>query len=205
MNRIFKRQMLVVILLCAIYPLTAQKKSFHTGYIIAQNGDTIPGLVKDRSPEPFVSLFNKIRFKEAGRSRTKKYGPNDILGYGYQGQHFVSMPFQEESTFFKFRYYTDKTAPSVFLKVIRQSEGLIYFEYLFVHDDNSYLDAFPLFYRPGDPEMVRVTQGIFGFKKKQLATYFSDCPALTEELFADKTAIRTVPELYEFCLVHCIP
>lgn len=205
MNRIFKRQMLVVIFICGLYPLTAQKKSFQEGYIITMNVDTIPGLIKDRSPEPFVSLYNKIRFREAGRSRTKKYGPNDILGYGYQGQHFLSIPFREESAFFKFRYYTDATAPRVFLQVIRQSEELIYFERFFVHDDNSYLDAFPLFYRPGDPEMVRVTQGIFGFKKKQLATYFSDCPALTEELFADKTAIRTVPELYEFCLVHCIP
>ncbi|WP_299537164.1 hypothetical protein [Ulvibacterium sp.] len=205
MSEMFKRPILVVILLCAIHPLTAQKKSFQKGYIIAMNGDTIPGLVKDRSPEPFVSLYNKIRFKEAGRSRTKKYVPDAILGYGYQGQHFLSMPFREESAFFKFRYYTDEAAPRVFLKVIRQSEGLIYFEYLFVHDDNSYLDAFPLFYRPGDPEMVRVTQGLFGFKKKQLANYFSDCPALTEELFTDKTSFRTVPELYAFCLVHCVP
>ncbi len=197
--------MLVVILLCAIHPLTAQKKSFQEGYIIALNGDTIPGLVKDRSPEPFVSLYNKIRFREAGRSRTKKYGPNDILGYGYQGQHFLSMLFREESTFFKFRYYTDEAAPHVFLKVIHQSEGLIYFEYLFVHDDNSYLDAFPLFYRPGDPEMVRVTQGLFGFKKKQLAAYFPNCPALTKALYEDTPSLRTVPELYAFCLAYCVP
>ena len=80
-----------------------------------------------------------------------------------------------------------------------------FWEQLFVHDDNSYLDAFPLFYRPGDPEMVRVTQGLFGFKKKHLVAYFPNCLALTKALYEDTASIRTVPELYEFCLAHCIP
>ncbi len=198
-----KGPVLVILFLFCINALRAQKKSFAEGYIIAHSGDTIPGWVKDRSPEPFVTLYNKIRFKQEGRGRTRKYGPDDILGYGYHGMHFMSLPFREENGFFTFRYYTDVSAPRVFLKVIATTEKLMYFEQLFVHDDNSYLDAFPLFYRPGSNEMVRVTQGIFGFKRKRLRDYFSDCPALVEEMMYPNSKIRTVPELYGFLVARC--
>ncbi len=184
--------------------MNAQKKAFNKGYLVKQSGDTIQGLVKDRSTGTFVSLYTKIRFKEAGSSRTKKYGPDDILGYGYHGQNFVSMPFREEIDFFKFRYYTDSRAPRVFLKVVRKSEQLIYFEQLFVHEDSSYLDSTPFFYRPDTSELVRVTQGILGFKRKRLAEYFSDCPALAQELYGDDRTIGSISDLYEFCLERCI-
>jgi len=205
MKRNYQKGALLLLFSLALYPLSAQKRSFFEGYIIEQRGDTIYGLIKDRSPEPFVSLYSKVRFRAAGTSRTRKYGPRDIWGYGYQGQDFISMPLREESQFFKFRYYTDASAPWVFLRVVQQSKELIYLEQLFIHDDNSYLDSFPLFYRPNSNELVRVTQGILGFKRKQLAAYFSDCPALIEELQIKKPIFRNVPELYEFCLTHCFP
>ncbi len=203
MIRMFKTQLLLLVFGCCLYPMTAQKKSFSKGYIIEQSGDTIQGLVKDRAPEPFVSLYPKIRFRKEGSSRTRRYGPDDILGYGYHGQNFVSIPFREESAFFKFRYYTDASAPRAFLKVIRRSKELVYYEQLFVHDDNCYLDSFPLFHKPNSNELVRVTQGIFGFKRKQLAAYFSDCPELHQEIYADKRKVESVSELFELCLVYC--
>ena len=172
----FKKSVLLIIFLCCMNPLRAQKKSFHHGYIIQHSGDTIQGWIKDRSPEPFVTLYPKIRFKKKSRSRTIKYAPIDIKGYGYQGQHFIAMPLREESTFFKFRYYTDAIAPHVFLKVIEQSEGLVYFKQLFVLDDNNYLDFIPFFYRPGRSDVVRVTQGIFGFRKNGLQLIFMTAP-----------------------------
>lgn len=200
---IIKKPAILVIFLCSLNPLAAQKKSFNEGYIIEHVGDTIWGLVKDRSAEPFVTLYNKIRFKRDGRSRTSKYTPDDIVGYGYQDQHFVTMPIREESAFFKFRYHTDANAPRVFLKRIEQSKGLIYFEQLFVHDDNDYLDFIPLFYRPGRSDLVRVTQGIFGFRKKRLMAYFYDCPALITEINKPNSNVRTVDELYKFCTANC--
>ncbi len=203
MIELFKKPVLLVVFLCSLNPLVAQKKSFNKGYIIEKGGDTIGGLIKDRSPEPFVNLYNKIRFKREGRTRTRKYGPDDIAGYGYEDQHFVTMPVREENAFFKFRYYTDANAPRVFLKRIKQSGGLIYFEQLFVHDDNDYLDFIPFFYRPGRSDLVRVTQGIFGFRKKRLTAYFYDCPALITEINNPNSNIRTVDELYRFCTSHC--
>ncbi|PRX54918.1 hypothetical protein [Flagellimonas meridianipacifica] len=203
MGEIFKKRLLLAILMCSLFPLNAQKKTFLEGYIIEKSGDTIQGLIKDRSQEPFVSLYNKVRFKKIDHSRTRKYGPSDILGYGYHGQNFASVPFREESTFFKFRYYSDIATPKTFLRVIQRSKKLVYYEQLVEDDDSSYLDAVPFFHRPNSNEMVRVTQGIFGLRRKQLKAYFSDCPSLLEEITNPETSIKTVPELYEFCIAHC--
>ena len=199
------RFLFLLLLFLGSQSVLAQKRTFQPGYIIELDGDTIQGLLKDRSPEPFVSLYNKVRFKKEGKGRTFRYSPDDILGYGFQGEHFISMPFREESNFFKFRYYADKSAPRTFLKVVRRSKELMYLEQYFVHDDNFYLDFIPLFYKPGSTRLVRVTQGILGFRKKALASYFSDCPEVVEELYSETTAIQSVPELYEFCVVHCTP
>ena len=202
MTENLKNSVLWIILLCCMIPLSAQKKSFQPGYIITYSGDTIQGLVKDRSREPFVKLYDKIRFRKMGASRTRRYAPETILGYGYQGQHFISMPLREESTLFKFRYYIDRSAPQVFLKAIEQSEGLLYLEQL-IQDDDDYLDSVPFFYRPGRSDLVRVTQGIFGLRKKRLSAYFSDCPALVEEITKPDSKLRTVADLYEFCIANC--
>ena len=204
MGTILLRSLLPLLVLSCLYPLQAQKRSFYKGYIIQQQGDTIYGHLKDRSPEPYVTLFAKVRFKQDGRSRTRKYGPDAILGYGYGNQHFVSLPFREESTFFKFRYYSDASAPRVFLKVIRRSRELVYFEQEFVHDDNFYLDRIPFFYRPQSGQVVRVTQGLLGFKRKQLAAFFTDCPELTTELYSRNRSFQSVSELYAFCLEQCM-
>ncbi|MEM1336314.1 MAG: hypothetical protein AAGF96_01130 [Bacteroidota bacterium] len=203
MSRTCKTFWLFVVFIYWGCHISAQKKSFAEGYIIKKEGDTIYGLIKDRSSEPFVSLYTKVRFKEGGRARTKKYNPDAILGYGYRELHFLSIPLRAESNFFRLRYYSDAKAASVFLKVLATSEKLMYFERLFVHDDNNSIDAFPLFYRPGSKEMVRVTQGIFGSNRKRLADYFSDCPALVKAITKTNSNIRTVPELYEYLTDHC--
>ncbi|NKI32339.1 hypothetical protein [Croceivirga thetidis] len=198
-----KRFFVFLLLVCITCTLDAQKRNFNEGYIIEKSGDTIYGLLKDRSPEPFVSLYDKVRFKSEGKSRTKRYGPNDILGYGYEGRNYEAVPFREESDFLKFRYYTDNDSPRAFLRLIAHSENLMYYEQEFVHDDNSYVESVPFFYRPGSREMLRVTQGLFGFKKKKLRAYFFDCPELQLELQKKNTQLKTVWDLYEFCETQC--
>ena len=56
--------------------LQAQHKGYYEGYVITWEGDTLKGLVKDRSPGTFVSLYSKIRFKPEQSIFKKKY-----LGY----------------------------------------------------------------------------------------------------------------------------
>ncbi|WP_190808798.1 hypothetical protein [Flagellimonas sp. S3867] len=184
--------------------ISAQNKSYKEGYIIQHNGDTIKGFVKDRSAEPFVTLYTKIRFKQDGSSRVKKYDADDILGYGFGENHFLSIPFREEQEMWIIRYYSDLGAPRKFLKVIQQSEELVYYEQLFVHDNNFYLDSIPFFHRPNANQMVRVTQGILGFKKKRLLEYFPECPHMVQALSAKNSSTPDIVGLYEFYLEHCL-
>lgn len=203
MKKIVGLQLLLLVLGWGSGWVYAQSKGFVAGYILTKNGDTLNGFIKDRYPEPFVSLYDKLRFRQKEKSRTKKFSPDAILGYGFANEHYISMRLREESNFFKFRYYTDATAPKVFLRVQKRTPKLWYLEQLYLDDDNAYLDTIPFFYKPGSRELVRVTQGIFGFKKKRLMAYFYDCPAVVQALSKEKVELQGILELYNFCVANC--
>lgn len=181
--------------------LNAQKKGYEPGYIITQAGDTLLGQVKDRSPEPFVELYSRIRFVPEGRKSRTKYGPWELLGYGAGGRDYVAVPFREESAFFKFRYYLDGPE-KVFLRVLRRDGPLTYYHREFIYDDNDFLDFYPLIHREGQREIVRVTQGILGLKRERLMAYFSDCELLVEAV-ANKE-LREAEAVYDFYLKNCL-
>ena len=194
---------IIIILVISVFCLSAkaQKRGYQQGYIIAMNGDTIKGMVKDRSPGTFVSIYDRIRFKSEDSFLRKKYSPNQIQGYGVGGRHYLSIPLREETAFFKFRYYVDPGANREFLRVVTQSQKLIYFEREWIDDDNNHVDSAPLFQKAGSSELVLVTNGIFGLKKKRLAEYFSDCPDLVKAI--ENKELKEIMEVYNFYLKKC--
>jgi len=179
----------------------AQNKGYSTGYIINLEGDTIEGQVKDRSSGALLELYTRIRFKPYHAPVKRKLGPDEIRGYGKDGQHFVSMPLREESEFFKFRYYLDESNDGVFLKVISRNEGLTYYHWEYVDQERTYLDYIPLFHRTGSVEMVRVTQGILGLKRNRLMEYFRDCQELVQAI--ENNELNEIDEVYNFYIKHC--
>ena len=199
--RIDPYRMLPWILMLLALPMAAQKKGYQQGYIITLEGDTLKGEVKDRSPEPFVELYGRIRFRPEGTRKMHKYGPQQIRGYAAGGRVYESLPLREETAFFRFRYYVDPKASHTFLRVMRREGPLTWYEQEFIYDDNHYLDSYPLFQREGNPEMVRVTQGIFGLKRQRLAEYFNDCPQLVLALLED--SISGVEEVFRYYLDSC--
>lgn len=149
----------------------------------------------------FSSLYSKIRFKKEGQLFKSKYSANDLLGYGYLGTHFVSLPLIERTEFFKTRYLLRTGRNRRFLRVMERNECLNHYEIEFTHDDSFVIDSYPLFHKPGSQEMVRVTQGILGLKKKRLTAYFSDCHEL--HIAIDSKEITTVQEVYRFYCEQC--
>jgi hypothetical protein len=180
----------------------AQKTNFQPGYIITKAGDTLYGQVKDRTAEPFVEIYQRIRFIPEGRGGRKKYGAAAILGYGLGGRDYASVPLREESTFFKIRYYSSPEDPLVFLRIVAQEGPLTYYLMEFIHEDNNFVDDFPLFHLQGRTELVRATQGIFGLKREQLKAYFKDCPALLSAL--ERKDLKQPQEVYDFYLENCV-
>lgn len=157
------------------------QKGYESGYIITNSGDTISGIVKDRKPPPFGKIYKKIYFK-AERSRKKKYGPHQIKGYKQGNRFFESMWLNVSYDFFKEKY---TSSPNVgeqqFLKLIVQGY-LSFYQLEFEDQESDYVDAVDLYKRSDEASLVRVTQGIFGLKKKKLATYFQDCPELVRKI-----------------------
>lgn len=157
------------------------QKGYESGYIITNSGDTISGIVKDRKPPPFGKIYKKIYFK-AERSRKKKYGPHQIKGYKQGNRFFESMWLNVSYDFFKEKY---TSSPNVgeqqFLKLIVQGY-LSFYQLEFEDQESDYVDAVDLYKRSDEASLVRVTQGIFGLKKKKLAAYFQDCPELVRKI-----------------------
>ena len=111
------------------------------------------------------------------------------------------MPLLEESQFFNFRYYLDDAYNRVFLKVITWTDELTYYHWEYVDGESNYLDYIPLFHRPGSSEMVRVTQGILGLKRKKLAEYFRDCPELVQAL--EQKQLSQIDQVFSFYTERC--
>lgn len=189
-------------LILPVIPLEAQKKGYAEGYIIHRAGDTVSGLVKDRSTGTFSDLYSKIRFKSPQSLLRKKYGPNEIFGYGYGDFAYESIPLREEAEFFRFRYYLDERNERVFLRVIARYEPLTWYHLEYIDAESSYIDYIPLFHKNYNPEMVRVTQGILGLKRKRLMEYFRDCPELVRAI--EYKEVNTPEEVYNFYLSHCL-
>jgi len=201
MHKYLRRYILFILFASTIVSAHAQKKGYSQGYIINLEGETVEGWVKDRSSGTFLELYKRLRFKEDGTRGKRKYSPDDILGYGLNDQHFESVPLYEETAFFKFRYYIHEDNARVFLKVISINDDLSYFHWEYVDSESNYLDYTPLFYRSGCDEMVRVTQGVLGLKRKRLSEYFRDCPELVQAL--GKKELNEIDEVYNFYIENC--
>jgi hypothetical protein len=124
MHKYLIRYILLLLFALIILPAQAQKNGYSQGYIINNEGETIEGQVKDRSSGSFIELYKRIRFKPDNASFKRKYSPDEILGYGLNGQHFESVPLYEETAFFKFRYYIHDSYDRTFLKVITSNADL---------------------------------------------------------------------------------
>jgi hypothetical protein len=89
-----------------------------------------------------------------------------------------------------------KQGRKVFLKVISNNSALHYYHLEQVDGDNGFVDYVPLFKKQNSNELVRVTQGILGLKKKRLSEYFSDCPELVEKI--NNGELKTPTEILNF-------
>jgi len=201
MQKHIRRYVLLILFAFLIVQTQAQKKGYSQGYIINTEGETVEGWIKDRSTGTFLDLYKQIRFKPDDALIKRKYSPAEIQGYGFNDQHYESLPLQEESAFFKFRYYLDDSYDRVFLRIVSGNENLTYYHWEYVDGESNHLDYIPLFHRSGSNEMVRVTQGILGLKRNRLVEYFWDCPELVRAI--ETKELKEIHEVYNFYLEHC--
>jgi hypothetical protein len=162
------------------YFLGYAQKDFQNGYIITNENDTLIGLVKDRKEPPFGKLYNKIVFKKGHKK--KKYGPNDISAYRKGNEQFEILWFQDNSYPFQGEYLSSPNyGNKSFFKVIVRGY-LSYYHWEFEDAESDYIDVIDFYKREDEDFFARVSQGIFGLKKKSLGKYFNDYPELASKI-----------------------
>ncbi len=161
--------------------LVSGQKDYQTGYIITNSNDTLTGKVKDRKPPPFGKLYKKIRFKR-NRLFKRKYGPQQIIAYKQGDNQFESLWIDVSPNIFNEKYTSiPDFGEKSFMKVIVKGY-LTYYHWEFQDYESDYIDEISLYKRTNESSFARVTQGIFGLKKKRLAEYFQDCPELINKI-----------------------
>ena len=172
------KQLIFIVLFFPLFVIA--QKYYESGYIITNNNDTISGFVKDRKSPPFGKLYGKIRFKNSSEKR--KYSPKQILGYKQGNRVFESLWLEISGALIDEKYTINPDInEKQFLKV--DLKGYLTLYQLEITDlDTDYIDQIPLFKREGENYLIRVTQGMFGLKKKNLQIYFKDCPELIKKI-----------------------
>jgi hypothetical protein len=176
------------------------QKDFEDGYVVNFKNDTLYGKIKDRKHGQFPKIYKKIRFKEEGSHFKRKYSPSQIISYKAGERVYESIGIERKSHLLRTLYLITSIRNKSFLRVVHKDK-LSYYHWEYIDNESNYLDYIPLFHKEGTTEMVRVTQGLLGLKKKVLSEYFSDCPELVEKI--EKNEIKTPEDIMELYWYLC--
>ncbi|MGM0581415.1 MAG: hypothetical protein ACQETL_12085 [Bacteroidota bacterium] len=176
------KYLVITFLIIGVYSSSVFGQSkYQNGYVITNQNDTIYGQLRDRSPEPFGKIFNKVRMRGFWIFE-RRYGPNDIISYKIGDDVYESVWYDNYSKLFSvFHVSIPGRGKKVFMRLAVDGNVKLYWkEYL--DPESGYEEAIPFFRKKNSEEMIRATQGILGFKKKYLANLFADCPDLVNKM-----------------------
>lgn len=179
---------------------TQAQRFYEPGYVVLCSGDTLFGKIKDRRPAPFVEIYRQVRFRNGGIF-PKKFSPREILQYRAGEREYESLWISRPFSLLDARMISiPGRGRQEFFRVLVRGPLSLYMQENF-DIESGYYDDIPYLKREDKKEYVRATQGIFGLKRKLLAEYFDDCPAMQKAL--EEKEVRTVSEVLEIYQQHC--
>jgi len=191
----------LILLFCGFNtaPLCAQSK-YKNGYVVTNQNDTIYGQLRDRSPEPFGKIFNKVRMKGFWIFE-RRFGPEDLNSYTIGNDVYASIWYDSYNELFSiFHISTPEQGEKVFMRLATEGHVNLYWDE-YRDPDSGYELEIPFFKKVNSNEMIRVTQGILGFKEKYLANLFADCPELVKRMQED--FFNTPEQMAKFYNTKC--
>ena len=130
-----------LILVCVFAFLGVRSQTFHAGYIIDNDSDTLKGQVANYTEEDW---YTTVVFKNSA-GESKVYKPNEIKGYGAYDHHYVSVPIPARRPD-HFDYYFAETIVSgrisLYKTMVRVSKLTPPFESYLIRKGNS-VNYFP--------------------------------------------------------------
>ncbi len=177
-------------------------RNFEPGYVITKQGDTLRGLVDERS---WTRNAGIIAFRKSVAATVKEFTPDNATGFGVGNNHYKASSVQVEIGPEAPLVYTNTT---VFLKIIIEGSKSLY--------TFQYTDGYNRFYIEGSngPELLIYKQyDLFqngqkytGENKRfigQLTLYLSDCPAigglLKDAVYKDNVLEKIFVRYYSKC------
>lgn len=150
--------------------------TFIKGYLINDKGDTLKGEVKF-NPKKEQDCYNKVFFKDTN-GVVKNYKPQKVKGYGFNGQNFVSMEFDNEMKYYRVLASGEINLYRMMYEMISMNQPVVGSEY--------YIS------RQAEPtKLTVVKEGKF---KKQMTEWMKDNPEFitdfedTKELNSENAA-----------------
>jgi len=176
------------------------QSKYQNGYVVTNQNDTIYGQLRDRTPEPFGKIFKKVRMKGFWFLETR-YGPYDLKSYKIGNDVYQSIWYDSYTKLFSVFYVSSPgQGKKVFMRLAADGYVNLYWD-VFRDPDSGYEMEIPFFQKRNSEELIRVTQGVLGFKKKHLANLFADCPDLVRRL--NNNLFETPEEMANFYNSNC--
>jgi hypothetical protein len=114
-----------------------------------------------------------------------RFGPKDLNSYLIGNDIYESIWYDSYSELFSiFHVSIPGRGEKVFMRLAVNGKVKLYWDE-YRDPDSGYELEIPFFKKSNSKEMIRVTQGILGFKEKYLTNLFSDCPALIKQMEND--------------------
>ena len=142
---------------------------FQKGNVVTNANDTLYGLVRDRKIGAFGKLYKKIKFK--GKEGKSRYAPKEIISYKIGNTTYESMQLMSTGHFFDTEYRVSSEGDFQFLKIVVKG-SLSYYQLEFEDANSGYIDTTAFFKKKDNTVLIRVNQGLFGLKRKKLASFF---------------------------------
>lgn len=195
-------------------PYIFSQENYEQGYILAQNGDTLKGLIDNRNK---WENPDSIKFKDSPGAGVEIYTPQTARGFFVKGDKYVSaevrkdllhrgQPANNESTpvFAKvfllaliegeknlYSYFDADHKNYFFIKTDRGYEWLEFREYIALKDQDARITA--------DEKYLKKESKYIG----QLVLYFQDCPKIRNRLNTTAYETKSLTQLYSGYYKNC--
>ncbi len=173
-------------------------------FLVLNSGDTLYGLVQhidERGVSP--KFHKKLRLQDVD-GKKKKFHRKDVKSFSAERQVYESFWLKQSSDRISLdnpRYnITSHGGEQYFLKRISQG-SLSHYQLEWWEQGESGLMSMDLLKKENDSFLIRATQGVFGLKKKALATFFADCTEVKAQIEQGK--VKQVWEVVDLYKAQC--
>ncbi|NHF59010.1 hypothetical protein FK220_006645 [Flavobacteriaceae bacterium TP-CH-4] len=179
-----------------IFASVFAQNDYQKGYVITLENDTLWGYIKDRKP---TGLLPKIRFK--GNNMKKRFGPTKIIGYQVGDRYYESIWVDKQSRFLRENVVSiSGKGERIFLRLLEKGK-LVHYILEFQDQGEQLVQEIDYFKKEGSPQLIRVTQGLLGLKRKRVMAFLRDCPSLTERI--ERKTLKHAGEIASYYNNEC--